>query len=74
MARVYRLDIPNALDNKVEQVPGQLFVEVTAKASEGEYAAACQAIGAGLFKKILVCCMVAEMHELLTRAMDVSDG
>jgi hypothetical protein len=54
VAKVFRLDIRHALDSKTELSPGMVYVEVTAKAGEGEHAEACEAIGTqSLLKCIL---------------------
>lgn len=46
VAKVFRLEVRHALDSKAELSPGILYVEVTARAAEGEHATACEAIGA----------------------------
>jgi len=46
VAKVFRLEVRNALDSKIAVAPGHMYVEVTARTAEGEHAPACQAIGA----------------------------
>jgi hypothetical protein len=47
VAKLFRLDIRHALDSKVEMSPGLMYVDVSARAAEGEHTAACEAIGTG---------------------------
>ena len=56
VAKVFRLDIPYALDSKVELSPGLVYVEVTAKAGEGEHAEACKAIGTQILPGVTFAC------------------
>jgi hypothetical protein len=45
VAKVFRLEVGNALDSKIAIAPGHVYLEATARTAEGEHAAACQAIG-----------------------------
>lgn len=56
VAKVFRLDIRYALDSKVELSPGMVYVEVTAKAGEGEHAEACEAIGTHSLLEFMLAC------------------
>ena len=58
VAKVYRLDIRHTLDSKIELSPGMVYVEVTAKAGEGEHVEACEAIGT----QSLLKCILARWH------------
>ncbi len=45
LARVFRLGVRGDLSSRAEVQEGQLYLEVSAPAAEGEHAAPCQAIG-----------------------------
>lgn len=45
LARVFRLGVRGDLSSRLEVQAGQLYLEVTAPAAEGEHSAPCEAIG-----------------------------